>query len=165
MSLFLTATPPPGSTFVGSTDSFDISVAENSTFTIKLKPVGKQKIGITSMRSSFKKNIHASRINYQNFQNKEHLNSFLKKDAKAFWSYIKHLLSESQGIADLKQGDQFQSDSKIKAEILNNQFTSVFTKEDTTNIPSLGNSPYLSIPVLTVSTISVEKQLKRLEPH
>ena len=49
-------------------------------------------------------------------------------------------VARAKGIADLKQGDQFQSDSETKVEIFNNQFTSVFTKEDTTNITSLGDS-------------------------
>ena len=111
-----------------------------------------------AMRSSFKKNIRVARIVYI----KEHLNSSLKGDPKVFWSYIKQLRSESQGVADFKRGTQTVSDSKEKAGILNNQFTSVFTKEDSTNIPSLGDSTHPRIPVLTVSANGVEKQLKEL---
>ncbi len=114
-----------------------------------------------SMRSSFKRSIRAARINYL----KDHLNSSLKEDPKSFWTYVKNLRSESQGVADLKQGTQFISDNKEKAEILNKQFTSVFTKEDTLNVPDLGPSIYPNIPALTVSTIGVEKQLKELNPN
>jgi hypothetical protein len=35
-----------------------------------------------------------------------------------------------------------QSDNKSKAEILNEQFQSVFTKENLNNCPNKGNSPY-----------------------
>jgi hypothetical protein len=35
-----------------------------------------------------------------------------------------------------------QSDNKSKAEILNEQLQSVFTKENLNNFPNKGNSPY-----------------------
>jgi hypothetical protein len=49
------------------------------------------------------------------------------------WSYIKSKRQEPAGISPLLNKDWFlHSDSHIKAEILNHQFQSVYTKEDTT---------------------------------
>ncbi|CAC5415243.1 unnamed protein product [Mytilus coruscus] len=47
-----------------------------------------------------------------------------------------------------------------KAEMLNNQFTSVFTTENTGNIPSKGNSPFIPMKDITIG----EKALNRLNP-
>jgi len=62
-----------------------------------------------------------------------------KDQPKKFWSYIKTRKQESFGIAPLKNKDGFiHSDAKTKAEILNDQFQSVFTQEDTANVPDKG---------------------------
>jgi hypothetical protein len=42
--------------------------------------------------------------------------------------------------------ETLHGESKTKAEILNTQFSSVFTTEDITNVPDLGDSPYPSAP-------------------
>jgi hypothetical protein len=44
------------------------------------------------------------------------------------WKYVKSKRQESGGIAPLKKGTNLISDSKGKAELLLNQFKSVFTK-------------------------------------
>ena len=51
-----------------------------------------------------------------------------------------------------------------KAEMLNNQFTLVFTTENTTNIPSKGNSPFKPMKDIKISEKGVEKALNRLNP-
>ena len=53
-----------------------------------------------------------------------------KENSKKFWSFIKSKGQEWTGVAPLKNKMGFlQSDNKSKAEILNEQFQSVFTKE------------------------------------
>ena len=47
---------------------------------------------------------------------------------KPFWKYIKSKRQDARGIAPLKKGANLISDSKGKAELLLNQFKSVFTK-------------------------------------
>ena len=65
-----------------------------------------------------------------------------KGNSKKFWSYIKSTGQESAGVSPLKNEDGFlKSDNQSKANILNNQFESVFTKEDTSSIPDKGPSP------------------------
>ena len=55
------------------------------------------------------------------------------------------------------------SDNKGKADLLNKQFSSVFTKEGTGEIPLLG-VPYPSIENLVITTEGVETQLLKLDP-
>ena len=55
------------------------------------------------------------------------------------------------GVADLKHDGILVSDSTKKAEILNQQFTSVFTVEKAGDLPDLGDSPYENITRLTIS--------------
>jgi hypothetical protein len=56
-------------------------------------------------------------------------------------------------------------ESKTKAEILNTHVSSVFTTEDTTNFPNLGDSSYLSVPPIRVTEQGVVKLLHGLDPH
>jgi hypothetical protein len=48
--------------------------------------------------------------------------------------------------------------------MLNNQFISVFTTENTTNMPSKGNSPFKPTKDIKISEKGVEKALNRLSP-
>ena len=51
------------------------------------------------------------------------------------------------------------SDSKGKADILNQQYASVFTEEAIDSAPDLGISPHPTIPALVVQQAGVEKLL------
>ena len=48
--------------------------------------------------------------------------------------------------------------------MLNNQFISVFTTENTTNMPSKGNSSFKPTKDIKISEKGVEKALNRLSP-
>jgi len=89
-----------------------------------------------------------------------------KERPKQFWSYIKSRKQEAVGIAPLKNRDGFiHSDSKAKAEILNDQFRSVFTEEDTTTMPDKGPSPHPTMADITIQSKGVRKQLAGLNAH
>ena len=60
--------------------------------------------------------------------------------------------------------DFFKSDSTSKANILNDQFLSVFTKEDTSSLPDKGPSRYPNMPNIEVNWKGVHKLLKGLKP-
>ena len=82
-----------------------------------------------------------------------------------FWSYIKHLRKYSTGVSPLRsQGETF-SDAPRKAKILNDQFSSVFTKETPGPLPGKGPSPHPSMPNITISTPGIQKLLANLNPH
>jgi hypothetical protein len=70
----------------------------------------------------------------------------LKKNPKRFWAVIKSKKQESTGVAPLKNKEGFMhSDTTSKAEILNEQFQSVYTKENTSTMPDKGQSKYPSM--------------------
>jgi hypothetical protein len=63
----------------------------------------------------------------------------LKENPKRFWAAIKSKKQESTGVAPLKNKEGFiHSDTTSKAEILNEQFQSVYTKENTSTMPDKG---------------------------
>jgi hypothetical protein len=83
---------------------------------------------------------------------------------KKFWSFIKSKGQEASGVPPLKNKDGFlKSDSASKAEILNDQFVSVFTKEDLTSMPNKGPSPHQTMPNIKVHAQGIEKLLKNLK--
>lgn len=89
-----------------------------------------------------------------------------KDSPKQFWSYIKSKKQESFGVAPLKNKDGFiHSDSKSKAEILNDQFCSVFTEENMSCMPDKGPSPHPTMDRIIIQTKGVFKQLAGLNPH
>ena len=65
----------------------------------------------------------------------DYLGEAIEENPKRFWSYIKQLNKEELWIADFEINGSIISDNKSKAEMLNNQFSSVFTQEDLSNIP------------------------------
>ena len=57
---------------------------------------------------------------------------------KSVWSFIKSKKQDNSGVAPLPAKDGIiYSDNNNKAEILNNQFKSTYTLEDTTSLPNL----------------------------
>ncbi len=89
----------------------------------------------------------------------------VKKNPKAFWKYAQSKTKSRSGINDLEKGDGglTQSDEE-KADVLNTFFTSVFTQEDLTNIPTLEDRDF-STPLqkIEISVDEVEKKLKNLK--
>lgn len=60
----------------------------------------------------------------------DYLGEAIEENLKRFWSYVKQLKKEEPGITDFEINGSIISDNKSKAEILNNQFSNVFTQED-----------------------------------
>ena len=65
-------------------------------------------------------------------------------------------------VSPLKENGQLHSDSRRKAKILNNQFCSVFTSEDTSNIPKLRGPPNTEMPKFAITVQGVIKLLEGL---
>ncbi len=79
------------------------------------------------------------------------------------WIYIKNLRHETTGVAPRRSIESLVSESMAKATILNRQYQRVFTTENTSNIPDLGNSLYLHLPPLHITTRGVMKLLQGLQ--
>ena len=59
---------------------------------------------------------------------------------KKFWRYIKSLRRDNAGVPPLKHGSSLTSDPHDKAKILNDQFFSVFTHEDLSDLSQCSSS-------------------------
>ena len=95
----------------------------------------------------------------------DYLGEAIEENPKRFWSYIKQLKKEEPGIADFEINGSIISDNKSKADILNNQFSSVFTQEDLSNIPDIGYDRIPAIDSLSITTNGVAKQLSLLKTN
>ena len=78
---------------------------------------------------------------------------------------IKAKRCDQTGVSPLKEGNLLYSDPTSQADILNNQFASVFTIDDTSNLPDLGPSPYPPMDGITINSQGIVKLLKNLNPH
>ena len=88
-----------------------------------------------------------------------------KHNSKPFWKYVNNLLKRSTGVANLiKPDNSFTKTDEEKADVLNNFFSSVFTKEDITNLPNIENrskNNFLSDIILTKEAVYLKlKNLK-----
>ena len=89
-----------------------------------------------------------------------------KENHKRCWSFINSERQEASGVSELVIMDGvLQSNTTAKAEILNEQFNSFYTQEDTGNIPNKGPSPHPSMQNITVNINGVKKLLKNLKPY
>ena len=79
---------------------------------------------------------------------------------KKFWCHIKGTKKDKVGTAPLKGNGILVSDSKGKAEILNRQYQSVFTREDSTNIPHPIEPPSPKMNDIVISRHGILKLLQ-----
>ena len=84
---------------------------------------------------------------------------------KKLYSYVKSQKSDSSGVSPLKREGVTYSDTSAKAEILNDQFSSVFTKEDFAHTPDMGPDLQASAPPLHIHDQGVRKLMEDLNPH
>ena len=80
--------------------------------------------------------------------------------------FVKSKRVDNDGVVPLRnKNGVIYSDKKMKAEILNEQFSSVFNKEENDNLPDKGHSPYPSMDKITVTRKGVYLLLARTDPH
>ena len=85
---------------------------------------------------------------------------------KRQWRFIKSKRTDSCDVAPLKRDGIAYSDARMKANILNNQFTSVFTSEDPLQpLPYLGPIPHPAVSGITITQEGVQKLLCHFNPH
>ena len=73
--------------------------------------------------------------------------------------------SDNSGLAPLKRDGILVTDTVEKADILSNQFQSVYTNETDTDIPDKGHSPHTKMPQINISSAGVSKRLSNINPH
>ena len=90
-----------------------------------------------------------------------------KKNPKQFYGYLKSKLSNRVTVGPLKDGEELVSEEEKMTTILNTYFSSVFTREDLTNIPSANQSYKGDQPLhtLKIDKSDVKKKLDALKPN
>ena len=83
---------------------------------------------------------------------------------KNLWRYLKSQKQDHVGVAPLKSDDKLVTDAAGKADILNRQFSSVFTQEQISTMPDKGASPYPNLPKITITRNGVEALLQKVKP-
>ena len=95
-----------------------------------------------------------------------YLNDMLDPDKdqnlKSFWKYIKSRKQDPSGISTLKQDGIIADTAQAKTDLLNSQFTSVFTTENLSNIPDKGSSPFAPMDNITIPHRGVMNSINRL---
>ncbi|KAJ8026320.1 RNA-directed DNA polymerase from mobile element jockey [Holothuria leucospilota] len=100
---------------------------------------------------------------YRDYMN-DVLTPSMEDNPKIFWRFVKSLKRDSGGIGALRDQGQLISDSKGKADLLNNYFRSVFTIEQTHDIPNKGTSPFPLMSKFKVTNEGVLNLLNDLNP-
>ena len=92
-----------------------------------------------------------------------------KQYPKKFWKYVQEQTKNVQGVNMLKRIDgTYAVTDEEKADTLNSFFASVFTSEDTSNIPDLDEGIYSkgnTIPDIRVTPNAVKNKLLNLNPN
>ena len=91
------------------------------------------------------------------------LNSPSGKSQKNLWSYVKGKRHDQVSIPSLKVNGITVSDAQEKTKLFNQQFTSVFTDENTSTLPDLGVSPFNTIVVDDIHVDGVTKLFANLQ--
>ncbi|XP_053390688.1 uncharacterized protein LOC128553531 [Mercenaria mercenaria] len=89
------------------------------------------------------------------------------RNSKKLYSLVNEKRCDKSGISSLKAKANGLTNSELttKATILNQQFSGVFTREDTSYIPSLGNSPHPNMHSVSIGVEGVRKLLFDLDTH
>ena len=82
-----------------------------------------------------------------------------------FWKYIKDKRKDNSGVSPLNRDGKMHYDSSVKANILNDQFASVFSSEDKNNLPEMPPRTCEPMSDIDVTTHGVEILLSNLKPN
>jgi len=85
-----------------------------------------------------------------------------RTNRKKFWSFIKECRKDSTGVPPLSVGSNTFIDDKDKANALNNQFASVFTRE---NLSGLSSSSFPDMDDIQIDINGVAQLLHNLDPQ
>ena len=89
----------------------------------------------------------------------------IKKEPKAFWRYVNSKMKSRQTINDLvdPSGTLIHGNEE-KANLLNDYFSSVFTREDTSNVPTPKTHPAgQEVTTMVITQEKVQKKLAKLK--
>ena len=87
------------------------------------------------------------------------------QDSKGLWRYLKGMRKDKSGVSPLTTNGKTSTTPQEKAETLNQQFSSVFTKDINSSPPPLDPIPSTKMPPISVTEHGVFKLLDRLNPR
>ena len=97
---------------------------------------------------------------------RKHLNSIIDQDShKSLFRHIKLLRKDSVSIPSLSFNNSVATSDLEKANILNSFFSSVFTEEPLTNLPSPPSYNFPPMPAISFSSDGICKLLSNLNVH
>ena len=85
-------------------------------------------------------------------------------NSKPFWRYVKSQRQDNCGVSPLKRDGELHSDSQSKADILNHQFSSVFTTDDVHADTVLEGPSIPPVANLKICEQGVAKLLREVDP-
>ena len=89
-----------------------------------------------------------------------------KSNPKSFWWYVRHKLKTKTGVAPLFEDNKEQESARFedqdKTNILQKQFSSVFTREPDSDIPKLDKKTDARIYTLFVTNEMVREEILNL---
>jgi len=88
----------------------------------------------------------------------------IKVDRKSFFAYVRSKSKSNVNVSSIADSQgELTSDSKAKAEMLNDFFSSVFTKELVTDMPVLGNLCDAKLVDISVTVDNIKSKLQKLK--
>ena len=155
--------PPTGSPNLESRDHANNIAEENNGLTIEQNELDRRMTGII-FKTFTKESRKVYKCAYNNYI-RECICPDLKNNPKRFFSFIKSRKCENIGESPLRDNKgKVHTDDKEKANILNTQFTSAFSNDDTIT-PSMSSTRSMSMPEIIISINGVKKLLGKINPH
>jgi hypothetical protein len=82
---------------------------------------------------------------------------------KRFWTYIKSLRKDNSGVSPLREAGVLRDNPEEKANILNRQYESVFTRESEGQTPTPSGPRISEMPYIHISAEGVRKLLRNIK--
>ena len=130
--------------------------------------LGKEDAGIARLRFNQARNKVKQCVRRDKRRFEKDIAMQSKKNPKAFWCHTRRKLKTKRGVAplfeDVTKKDSLKFDDKEKANILQSQFSSVFTKEPAGDLPEFQQRCKSRIFFPVITSECVEKKLSNLNP-
>lgn len=125
------------------------------------------KDGIDYQRYIFARNECAKKVRKAKRENEKKIAKGCKKNNKMFWKHVRTKTKANSGISPLDKGNgETATGDAEKANILNDYFSSVFTRENVTNLPYVSegeNSGGATLKEVIVTPDAVKEKLQKLD--
>ena len=118
----------------------------------------------TKARNKFKAMIRKSKREFE-----RNIGIQPKSNPKIFWSHVRSKLKTKTGVPPLLQDEKDETstkfDGKGKANILQKQFVSVFTKEPYAEVPVLDKKADVNLPNINITEEIVRNEILKLNKN